>query len=85
VEAMSYALPIIVSPGVAVSQAVEEYQAGKVTPANEFQIAEAINSLTQQISARKQAGDNARAYVETHLAWSEIVKYLGLLYAKLAG
>jgi len=76
VEAMSYAVPVIVSPDVAVSQAVAKSQGGKVLKADESVICEALDFYAEHPDALKQEGQNARAYVEEHLSWEITVKRL---------
>jgi glycosyltransferase involved in cell wall biosynthesis len=75
-EALSAGLPVLTSPGVALSSIVQQEELGWVTPLN----SESLNQAFQQFFANPQAarsmGERAHQIVQQHYSWSAIAAQL---------
>jgi glycosyltransferase involved in cell wall biosynthesis len=70
-EAMAAGLPVIVTPGVALSAVVQEHQVGFVTPLDQPAIAATIETCLSNPQVLQERGNRARLLVERHYSWRE--------------
>jgi glycosyltransferase involved in cell wall biosynthesis len=84
-EAMAAALPVIVTPGVALSREVERAGAGLVTDARDDALASAIVWAAEQRLVLPEMGDRAWQLARQSLSWDATCTRLARLYDELAG
>jgi glycosyltransferase involved in cell wall biosynthesis len=68
VEAMAYAMPVVVAPGVGLAPMVKRYGAGSVCAPNPPELASTLLSLLVDPKRRKQAGLAAKMLVQDELS-----------------
>jgi glycosyltransferase involved in cell wall biosynthesis len=83
-EALGVGLPVIVTPGVALSRDVSRAGAGLVTDATPERIAETIAWVTRHPSALVEMGERAWQLAKRELSWETTCARLGDLYGELA-
>ena len=71
-EALSYGLPIIVTPGTSFAKEVQSYNCGLTMDANPQSIKDAIVRAVRQYSQRTEMSENALKCVEKNY-WSSVV------------
>lgn len=76
VEAMACKLPVVISDRVNIWPKVKDSNAGIVTPTDPDAIAEALLSLLDNESRRKQMGECGHRLVEREFTWSKIGRQL---------
>jgi len=84
-EALAAGLPAIVTPGVALSEVVQQHQFGSVPALEENAIATAILHALNHPEAMKAMGDRARQYVLKHYTWEAIATQLIDVYGEIVG
>jgi glycosyltransferase involved in cell wall biosynthesis len=80
-EAMAYATPVIVTPGVGLAAEVEAAGAGIVTDGAPAALAAAIERLLADQSLRDDMGRRGRAAAESRFGWDRIAEEMEALYA----
>jgi len=70
VEAMSYSLPVVVTPEVGAAEIVSEAGCGLVSPVGEF--AASINRLLSDPGTAQRAGSAGQAWARNHLLWPAV-------------
>jgi glycosyltransferase involved in cell wall biosynthesis len=83
VESMYFGLPVILTPGVAISPEIAEAGAGLVVPKENDKLAEALKLLLFNPEIRQKLAENGKKLVKTNFFWPEIVKNLLLDYQGL--
>jgi glycosyltransferase involved in cell wall biosynthesis len=83
-EAMAAGLPVVVTPGVALSAVVQEHQVGFVTPLDPAAIAATIETCLSNPKMLQERGNRARLLVEQHYSWRENALSLLKLYQAIA-
>jgi glycosyltransferase involved in cell wall biosynthesis len=84
-EALGAGLPVIVTPGVALSKEVARAGAGLVTDPTEEGIADAISWAVEHPATLVEMGDRAWQLATRELSWDATGARLADLYAELAG
>jgi glycosyltransferase involved in cell wall biosynthesis len=82
-EAMACAVPVIVSPEVALADFVLQHGAGLAVPRDSEQLACSIDQLLDNPSLRREMGQNGRAAAQSAFRWSAIAARWKELYAEL--
>lgn len=82
-EALAVGLPVLITPGVALADLVQEYQLGYVTQLDILTIASAIEHFFNHIPEVKYVGDRAREIIRKHYTWEGITKDLITIYADI--
>jgi glycosyltransferase involved in cell wall biosynthesis len=83
-EALAAGLPVIVTPGVALSREVSRAGAGLVTDATEDAIGVAIAWAVEHPATLVEMGDRAWQLAKRDLSWETTCTRLGQLYEELA-
>lgn len=83
-EALGAGLPVIVTPGVALSREVSRAGAGLVTDATEDGVADAIAWAAEHPATLVEMGDRAWQLAKRELSWETTCTRLGQLYDELA-
>jgi glycosyltransferase involved in cell wall biosynthesis len=83
-EAMAAGLPVIVTPGVALSREVSNAGAGLVADATDAGVASAIVWAAEHPAALVEMGDRAWQLAKRDLSWDTTCARLALLYEELA-
>lgn len=84
-EAMAAGLPVVVTPGVALSTVVQEHQIGFVTELEQSAITTTINTCLSNPQVLQEQGNRARLLVEQHYSWRENALSLMNFYRRLTG
>ncbi|WP_024546389.1 glycosyltransferase [Picosynechococcus sp. NKBG15041c] len=84
-EALAAGLPVIVTPGVALSEVVKQYQLGIVPELNEQAIATAILNCLNQSEIMKEMGDRSRQFILENYTWDKIAAQLVNMYKQVLG
>ena len=83
-EALGAGLPVIVTPGVALSREVSRAGAGLVTDATEDAVADAIAWAAEHPATLVEMGDRAWQLAKRDLSWETTCTRLGQLYEELS-
>lgn len=83
-EALAARLPVIVTPGVALSREVARAGAGLVTEATDEAVASAIMWAREHPAALREMGDRAWQLARRELSWDTTCERLAALYDELA-
>lgn len=83
VEAMSHALPVVVTEGVQIADHIVACQGGSVVEANPIEIARTINYWLTNPTARRDAGLRGQAYVQTHFSWKGTATQVHAMYQSI--
>lgn len=83
-EAMAAGLPVLISPGCHLPEAVER-GAGLETPVEPDALATALRRLLADAALRDQMGHAARQLVETRFTWDAAAQQLEAVYHEAAG
>jgi glycosyltransferase involved in cell wall biosynthesis len=83
-EALGASLPVIVTPGVALSTQVEDAGAGLVTEPRVGALAAAIVWAAEHPAALAEMGERGWQLAQRALSWTTTCRRLGELYAELA-
>ena len=83
-EAMAAGLPVIVSPGCHLPE-VAQYGAGLEVEADAKPLADALNQLLSDKTARQQMAQAARRLVQERFTWDNVALQLEQLYETLLG
>jgi len=83
-EALAARLPVIVTPGVALSREVARAGAGLVTEATDEAVASAIVWVREHPAALREMGDRAWQLARRELSWDTTCERLAALYDELA-
>lgn len=83
VEALSAGLPVVLTSGVAVHDAVQEAKAGLVPDRTVSSIAEALSTLATRENLRQRMGENARALARERYNWERIAADLVDQYERI--
>ena len=73
-EAFSYALPVLVTPGTGFSEEVKRNKCGIVTELSAKAIAEGILSITKDSFFLREASQNAYNYVTSEYGWKSVTQ-----------
>jgi glycosyltransferase involved in cell wall biosynthesis len=84
VEAMACGLPVVVSDQVNIWREIAAAGAGRVTPLDPAQLADAIAAYVDDPSAARQAGRRGQALVRERFQWTEIAGTLEAMYREVA-
>ncbi|MEO1146914.1 MAG: glycosyltransferase [Cyanobacteria bacterium J06638_22] len=79
-EALASRLPVVLTPGVALSDLINTHQLGAVAELNEGAIAKSIEHLLNNPDLRTSIGDRARPLVLERYTWNAIGTQLGDRY-----
>jgi glycosyltransferase involved in cell wall biosynthesis len=79
-EAMANAMPVLVTPGVALARIVEQYQFGYVSELNILAIASAIEKYFICPQEAKDMGIRARQFIFENYTWEKIACQLEQVY-----
>ena len=79
-EALASQLPVVLTPGVALSDLISTHQLGEVAELNEGAIAKSIEHLLNKPELRTSIGDQARPLVLERYTWNAIGTQLGDRY-----
>ena len=83
-EALAAGLPVIVTPGVALSREVSDCGAGLVADATDADVAAAIVWAAEHPAALVEMGDRAWQLAKRDLSWETTCARLAFLYEELA-
>lgn len=83
VEAMYIGLPVLVTPGVAISSEIADAGAGMVVPKETVRFAESLKLLLLNREIRQKLAENGKKLVKTRFFWPEIAKNLLREYGDL--
>lgn len=79
-EALAAGVPALVTPGVALSQLIQQHQFGYVTPLEKTAIANALLQCLQKPEEAKQMGERAREFIQENYTWDKIATELIEVY-----
>ena len=79
-EAMAYATPVVVTPGVGLARDVEEAGSGIVTDGEPALLSKAIERLLGDEALRTTMGARGRALVESRFGWDRVAAEMETLY-----
>ena len=79
-EAMAAGLPVLLTPGVALSADVQRHCTGKVTPLDVDSISQAIAQYLNHPDVAKSDGDRARQFVLDNYTWDKVAANLIEVY-----
>lgn len=79
-EALAAGTPALVTPGVALSQLIQQHQFGYVTPLEKTAIANALLQCLQKPEEAKQMGKRARKFIQENYTWDKIAMELIEVY-----
>jgi glycosyltransferase involved in cell wall biosynthesis len=79
-EAMGAGCPVIVTPGVGLSDSIRHCGAGLVVEANSDAIANAVNTLLANTELSQKMREAGRRHVAEHYPWSRIARQVESLY-----
>lgn len=82
-EAMSYKLPVIVTPGVQIAPEIAAAQAGLIAEGEIGALQSAIAQLLTSPSLRQQLGENGKHLVSRQYTWSAIATHLTSVYTAI--
>ncbi|MBD2099616.1 glycosyltransferase [Leptolyngbya sp. FACHB-261] len=82
-EAMSAGLPVIVTPGIQISPAIAEAEAGLVVDGNLEQLVPALAQLLSSAALREKLGENGKQLVQNEYSWQTIAHDLAEIYTKI--
>jgi glycosyltransferase involved in cell wall biosynthesis len=82
-ESLAAAVPVIVTPGVALSDIVQQEQLGYVTELNIDAIASTIQNLLDHPQEAKKMGDRARQFILENYTWDHIASKMIYVYKKI--
>jgi len=82
-EALAAGLPVVVTPEVALSSLVEQYQLGYVAELNVEVIASAIQDYLDYPQAAIEMGDRARQLILEQYTWDRIASNLSKVYSAI--
>lgn len=82
-EAMAAGLPVIITPGVALADFVQQYQLGYITELNIDAIASSIEFFLNYPEISKKMGDRARQLVLEKYTWQQISANLLEIYTAI--
>jgi len=82
-EAMSVACPVLVSPGVGLSDAVVQHGCGLVIQRDEDSISEAILKLQNDEELRLKMGERGREAARKHFSWHVVAQETERVYQSL--
>lgn len=68
-EALAAGLPVVITPGVALAEAVQHHQVGWVTAAEPAVLADCLKQVLADPAQLCQRGNRAREMVERHYSW----------------
>ncbi|AFZ32191.1 glycosyl transferase group 1 [Gloeocapsa sp. PCC 7428] len=79
-EALAARLPVVVTPGVALSSVVEQHQLGHVVQLDTTAIASSIQNLLSNPQETQKIGDRARQLIHEQYTWERIALDLISIY-----
>jgi glycosyltransferase involved in cell wall biosynthesis len=79
-EAMAVGIPVVISQGVHIWDAVETAEAGWVSKCNIDDFTNKLGLALEDISERKRRGKNGKIYASEHYSWSAIVQQILPIY-----
>lgn len=82
-EALAAGTPALVTPGVALSQLVQQNQFGYVTPLEETAIANALLQCLQNPEEAKLMGERARKFIQENYTWDKVATDLIDVYQSI--
>ena len=80
IEALAVGVPVIITPGVALADVVEQYQLGYVSELNSIAISQHIQHFLSYPQIAKEMGDRAHQVVIEKYTWDRIVSNLIEVY-----
>lgn len=82
-ESLAAGLPTLVTPGVALSQLINQHQFGYVPPLEETAISNALLHIFQNPEEAKQKGERARKFIQRNYTWDKIATDLIEVYQSI--
>lgn len=79
-EALAASLPVVVTPGVALSRIVTEHHFGQVASLAPDDIANSITSLLTDADRLAAMGSAAKAFIENQYAWDKVAGSIVKMY-----
>ncbi|WP_315874671.1 hormogonium polysaccharide biosynthesis glycosyltransferase HpsP [Thermocoleostomius sinensis] len=71
-EAMAAGVPVVISDQVHIWSAIEQAQAGWISPCQIPALAHQLRLALQDVHERRRRGENAKAYATQHYSWQAI-------------
>lgn len=82
-EALSAGVPVVITPGVALSSVVEQHQLGHIVQLDTPAIASGIQNLLSNPQETKKIGDRARRLILEKYTWEHITSRLIEIYTSI--
>jgi glycosyltransferase involved in cell wall biosynthesis len=82
-EAMAAGLAIVLTPGVALAEMVQQQQLGYVPNLTVAEISDALGSCLQHLDQARGIGQRARQFIIEHYTWDSIAKQMIQSYQKV--
>jgi glycosyltransferase involved in cell wall biosynthesis len=79
-EALAAGLPVLITPGVALADIVQEHQLGYISPLSVAEIAKTLEQALTHFSEHRLIGDRARQFIMQNYAWDKIADQLAEVY-----
>ncbi|BAU05221.1 glycosyltransferase [Fischerella sp. NIES-3754] len=83
-EALAVGIPVVVTPGVALADIVEQHQLGYVTPLDVDAIASTLEKYLCNPQQAQDMGNSGRQLVSDQYTWKQITLKMQQVYADLA-
>lgn len=85
IEAISYGIPVIVTPGTNLSDDVKKFNLGYIADLNDVSISSAIVKSFNEKKSFDKISKNAIKYAENNFDWNKISKEIMAKYSKYIG
>ncbi|MFQ4142449.1 glycosyltransferase [Chlorogloeopsis sp. ULAP02] len=82
-EALSYGIPCLLTPGTNMTEEIAIAQAGWVVAPNPISIAEGMSTILEKLSEIPARGQSARNLIEKKYSWEQIGRYLKTEYEQI--
>lgn len=83
-EAMAVSIPVVISQGVHIWDAVKASEAGWVSECNIDDFTDKLGLALEDIAERKRRGENGKNYASEHYSWQAIAQQIITIYRSLS-
>jgi glycosyltransferase involved in cell wall biosynthesis len=82
-EALAVGLPVLLTPGVALSSVVQQYQLGHITELDVLAIAHTLDEYLSRPEIREEMGDRVRQFILENYTWDKIALQMKQVYTDI--